>query len=77
MRIEKFWVITLPKPESVMEDILFETDIKGLALQFRGGLREEEIHAVFTDNEPAAKEATKVLAAYRAYQTVIKGRASQ
>ena len=71
MKIEKFWVVTLPKPESVLEDILFETDIKGLALQFRGGLREEDIHAVFTDKPEAAKEAGKVLDAYRAYQAKI------
>lgn len=71
MRIEKFWVVTLPKPESVLEDILFETDIKGLALQFRGGLREDEIHAVFTEKEPALKEATKVFAAHMAYQAAI------
>lgn len=76
MRIDKFWVVTLPKPESVMDDILFETDIKGLALQFRGGLREEEIHAMFMEREPASKEAAKVFAAFMAYRAVI-GRSAQ
>jgi len=73
MKIEKFWIVTLPKAESVLEDILFETDIKGLALQFRGGLREEDIHAVFTEKEAASKEAGKVMDAYRAYQAKIGG----
>jgi hypothetical protein len=72
MRIDKFWVVTLPKLESVLEDVLFETDIKGLALQFRGGLREDDIHAVFTDKELASKEAAKVLGAFMAYQTAIR-----
>ena len=73
MKIVKFWIVTVPRPESGLEDILFETDIKGLALQFRGGLREEEIHAVFTEKPEASKEAGKILDAYRAYQAKIGG----
>ena len=73
MKIGKFWIVTSPRPESVLDDILFETDIKGLALQFRGGLREEDIHAVFTEKPEASKEAGKVLDAYRTYQAKIGG----
>ena len=37
------------------------------------GLREEDIHAVFTEKEAASKEAGKVMDAYRAYQAKIGG----
>ncbi|MFA6433731.1 MAG: hypothetical protein WCW52_03465 [Elusimicrobiales bacterium] len=63
MKIEKLWVVVKPGPESVLADICFEADAKGLARQFRGGLREDEIHALFTGRAEAEREARRLLAA--------------
>lgn len=38
MRIEKFWLVVKPQALSELADVCFETDAKGLALQFKGGL---------------------------------------
>lgn len=63
MKIERFWVVTIPHPESVLVDICFEADAKGLALQFRGGLKEEDIHALYTGRGEAEKDANRILTA--------------
>lgn len=73
MRIEKLWVVTKPGPVSELGDICFETDAKGLALQFRGGLKEEDIHALYTIHEEAEKEAKRILAAFKKYDAALKG----
>ena len=72
MRIEKFWVVTKPGLVSELGDICFETDAKGLALQFRGGLEPEEIHAIYTDHDSAEKEAKRILAAFKKYDAEVK-----
>ena len=73
MRIEKFWVVTKPGLVSELGDICFETDAKGLALQFRGGLEPEEIHAIYTAHDEAEKEAKRILAAFKKYDAEVKG----
>jgi len=64
MKIATFWVVTKPGSESVLADICFETDTKGLARQFRGGLKEDDIHALYTKRGEAEKEARRILAAF-------------
>lgn len=61
MKITRFWVVTKPEPGSGLADICFESDAKGLALQFRGGLKEDNIHALYTGREEAEKEAKHIL----------------
>lgn len=72
MRIEKFWVVTKPGLVSEIGDICFETDAKGLALQFRGGLEAEDIHAIYTGQDEAEKEAKRILAAFKKYDAILK-----
>jgi len=72
MKIEKFWVVTKPGPESELGDICFETDVKGLALQFRGGLKEDDIHAFYTAHDEAEKEAKRIMAAFKKYDATLK-----
>ena len=72
MKIDKFWVVTKPCPVSELGDICFETDAKGLALQFRGGLEEDEIHALYTSRNEAEKEAKRILAAFKKYHSELK-----
>lgn len=47
MKFKTFWVVTKPTPSSTLADIAFETDPAGLARQFAGGLRPEEVHALY------------------------------
>lgn len=61
MRIDKFWIVTRPKGSSELSDICFQTDIKGLALQFKGGLDPEEILAVYTAMNEAQRAADRIL----------------
>jgi len=73
MRIEKFWIVTKPRSESELGDVCFETDAKGLALQFKGGLDPEAIHAVYTARSEAEIEAGRILAAFEKYDAALKG----
>lgn len=68
MRIEKLWVVARASPMSELGDIRFETDAKGLALQFKGGLDPEEIHALYTSRNEAEREAKRILVASQNYQ---------
>ncbi len=72
MKIEKMWVVVRPSPASELGDVCFETDAKGLALQFKGGLDPEDIHAVYTGREEAEKEAGRVLTAFKKYDAVLR-----
>lgn len=74
MKIEKFWVVTKPGPVSELGDICFETDAKGLALQFRGGLKEDDIHAMFTDHKEAENEAKRIMVAFKKYDAELNRR---
>ena len=64
MKIERFWIVTRPGPESVLADVCFETDAKGLCRQVMGGLGENDIHALYTGRREAGKEAKRILAAW-------------
>ncbi len=66
MRLDKFWIVTRPIESSELGDICFQTDINGLALQFKGGLDPEEIHAVYTAMNEAQREADRI-------PTIIRG----
>ena len=54
---ERFWVVVDPTPESGLGDICFETSLRDLELQFRGGLGCEQHPALFTDRGEAEGEA--------------------
>lgn len=58
---DKFWVVTDAGPESVIEDICFETSIRGLELQFRGGLSMGSNPTIYTSKWDAEKAARKRL----------------
>ena len=62
--VERFWVVTMPDQRSTVSDICFETDWVGLDNQFRGGLKANEIRAVY-DNENEAKEHAAMLIRWR------------
>ena len=53
---DKFWVVVDATPESEMGDILFETTLRGLDLQFKGGLSMEQNPTIFTDHQVAEIE---------------------
>ena len=63
-QIEKFWIVTMPATRSTVGDICFETDWSGLENQFHGGLKAEDIRAVY-DNEDEAKEHAEKLIRWR------------
>ena len=56
-----FWVVTFPKRDSVLQDILFQTDICGMHLQYLGGLKDEEIEGFYKSKEKATKLAKSLL----------------
>ena len=72
MRIEKLWVVVRPKPTSELGDICFQTDAKGLALQFKGGLDPEEICALYTSGNEAQREADRILTAFKSYEIALE-----
>lgn len=54
---DKFWVVTDPAPRSELADVLFESSLEGMRLQFKGGLTIEENPTIFTDRGEAEVEA--------------------
>ena len=74
MKIDNIWIVTHPKINyrCELEDILFETSISGLELQFRGGLKIEEIVGVFTEHTEALDVAKTVSSAFSEYRNKIK-----
>ena len=54
---DKFWLVLDPTPLSTLADILFETTLRGLELQFKGGLTAAENPMIFTDKAEAEREA--------------------
>jgi len=71
-----FWVVTDPTPESALEDILFETSLRGLELQFKGGLTAGDNPTIFTDWFEAQVEAEGRLVATRAHRAIVEGRST-
>jgi len=69
---DKFWVVVDPTPESEMGDVLFETTLRGLELQFKGGLTMAQNPTIFTDQQEAKYEAYGRLTAMRAAQAVLR-----
>ena len=59
--IGKFWVVTKPTKESILLDILFESDILGMGMQFKGGLKKDEIIGFYKKGSSAKAVATKLL----------------
>ena len=57
-KTDRFWVVTDARRGSELCDILFETNIEGLAQQFKGGLTAEDNPTLFTSAEEAECEAT-------------------
>lgn len=54
---DKIWVVCDATANSVIEDICFETSIRGLELQFRGGLSMDSNPTIYTKKEEALREA--------------------
>ncbi|MBI2192050.1 MAG: hypothetical protein HYU36_08705 [Planctomycetes bacterium] len=69
---DKFWVVVDPTPVSELGDILFETTLHGLELQFKGGLTMAQNPTIFTDQQEAKYEAFGRLTAMRAAQAVLR-----
>lgn len=69
---DKFWVVVDPSPVSELDDILFETTLRGLGLQFKGGLTMDQNPTIFTDHQEAKYEAFGRLTATRAAQAVLR-----
>lgn len=59
--IKKFWVVTKPNQRSGLGDILFESDIKGMDRQFKGGLTTKEILGIYTTQSHGERVAKKAM----------------
>ncbi len=67
---DTFWVVTDATPDSTLGDVCFETSLRGLELQFRGGLSIDRHPTIFTDRAEAEAEARVRLAALHTAQAV-------
>lgn len=61
-KLETIWIVTKPSDISEMVDICWDTDLQGLARQFVGGLKPEDIVAMFDSESEAVQLADKLLA---------------
>ena len=67
---DKLWVLTDPTRESEVGDVCFETTVRGLLLQLKGGLDIERNVTLFTEKGEAEVEAFGRLTAMRASQAI-------
>lgn len=57
----KFYLVIKPSLQSELVDILFETSLRGLELQFKGGLQVDSIFGWYLDPEQAKKIAESLV----------------
>jgi len=70
---DKFWIVTDPELSSASGDILFETTLLDLELQFKGGLSWSTAHPMlFTDRGEAEAEARRRLTALSAFRAIAR-----
>lgn len=69
---DTFWLVTDPTATSTLEDILCETSLRELELQFRGGLTMDRDPTIFTDRQEAEREAGRRLVAARAAAAILR-----
>ena len=62
---DTFWLVTDPTSLSELIDICFATTLRGLELQFRGGLTAAQNLTLFTERAEAEREAGRRLQALR------------
>ena len=66
----KFWCVTDPRPDSELADICFETSLRSLERQFRGGLTIGDNPTIFSDRAEAENEAHLRMVAMRAADAI-------
>lgn len=59
--VPTFFVVTKPTPDSTVNDIVFEVDPVSFANQIRGGLKEQDIALLTTNEGKAMRLANKLL----------------
>jgi len=67
---DRFWIVVDPTRESERGDICFETTVRGLLLQLKGGLDVERNVTLFTEKNEAEIEAFGRLTAMRASRAI-------
>jgi len=77
MEIKEFWVVTKPTPFSVLQDVCFQSDWKGIILQSKGGLNPDEVMAVFDNQIEAVNLAEELLGVGEDTITVTLGNISR
>ncbi len=68
---DKFWCVTDATLESELGDVLFETTLRGLALQLKGGLSMDRNPTIFARREQAEAEARNRLLAVQAMRAIL------
>ncbi len=69
---DAFWLVTDPTARSTLDDVLCETSLRDLELQFRGGLTMDRDPTIFTDRQEAEREAARRLVAARAAAAILR-----
>jgi hypothetical protein len=73
-RIAKFWVVTAPRPESTLDDVVFEATPASFIVQVKGGLGIDDQPRFYETRDEAVAEAERRLAAFKTYRRVLDGR---
>ena len=64
-KVGKFYVVTQPTPTSELIDCVFECTVTGMMRQALGGLKQEEIIAIYTKETEAKKHGQKMMDAIK------------
>ncbi|MGQ0723264.1 MAG: hypothetical protein ACT4PE_17085 [Candidatus Eiseniibacteriota bacterium] len=60
---DRFWGVVNPTPNSILSDVVFESSLAGLKLQFDGGLSLDAEPTLYDTEEAARRDATARLLA--------------
>ena len=67
---DKFWVVLDATPDGELSEVLFESTLRGLVLQFKGGLSIESNPTIFVRRVEAEQEAWNRLLAAQAMRAI-------
>jgi len=70
MLVRKFWAVTIGTEQSELQDLVFEADVSTIGRQFIGGLKPEDLVAIYVGEDAREEAIRHGLDILRAWETV-------
>jgi len=70
MLVRKFWAVIIGTEQSELQDVVFEADVSTIGRQFIGGLKPEDLVAIYVGEDAREEARRHGLDILRAWETV-------